>query len=97
VRAGLPHAVLVADRFHLVRLANDTVSACRQRVIRETEGRRGRKVNPAWRLRRRLLTAHERLRGDSMARMWNTWSTPKRRGGDLVGVVVKEGLRACPP
>jgi transposase len=57
VRAGLPDAVLVADRFHLVRLANDTVTACRQRVIRKTEGRRGRKADPAWRLRRRLLTA----------------------------------------
>jgi transposase len=37
VRTGLPHAVIVAERSHLVRLAGDTVTACRQRVIRETE------------------------------------------------------------
>jgi hypothetical protein len=35
VREALPDAVLVADRFHLIRLANDTVTAVRQRVIRE--------------------------------------------------------------
>lgn len=29
VRVGLPDAVLIADRFHLVRLANDTVTAVR--------------------------------------------------------------------
>ena len=57
IRAGLPHAVIVADRFHLVRLAGDTVTAVRQRVIREAEGRRGRKVDPAWRLRRRGVQA----------------------------------------
>jgi transposase len=95
VRAGLPHAVLVADRFHLVRLANDTVTACRQRVIRETEGRRGRTVDPAWRLRRRLLTAHERLAGDSFARMWNTLIDTGTPGEEILSAwVAKEDLRA---
>ncbi len=61
VREGLPDAVLVADRFHVIRLANDTVTAVRQRVIRQHEGRRGRSTDPARRVRRRLLTAHERL------------------------------------
>jgi transposase len=95
IRAGLPHAVMVADRFHLVRLANDTLTACRQRVIRETEGRRGRKVDPAWRLRRRLLTAHERLRGDSLPRMWNTLIDTGAPGEEILSAwVVKEDLRA---
>ena len=95
VRAGLPHAALVADRFHLVRLANDTITACRQRVIRETEGRRGRKVDPAWRLRRRLLTAHERLGADSFARMWNTLIDTGAPGEEILSAwVVKEDLRA---
>ena len=62
VRDGLPDAVLVADRFHVIHLTNDTVTAVRQRVIREDQGRRGRRTDPAWRVRRRLLTAHERLR-----------------------------------
>ncbi|CCG05234.1 ISL3 family transposase [Blastococcus saxobsidens] len=95
VRAGLPHAVIVADRFHLVRLAGDTVTAVRQRVIRETEGRRGRKVDPAWRLRRRLLTAHERLSSDSFTRMWNTLVDTGAPGEEILSAwVVKEDLRA---
>jgi transposase len=47
VHDALLSAVLVADRFHLVRLGNDIVTAVRQRVVREHEGRRGRMVNPA--------------------------------------------------
>src|SRR5665647_122993 len=41
-RTALADAVLVADRFHVVALANDLLTQVRQRVIRETEGRRGR-------------------------------------------------------
>jgi len=61
VREALPNAVLVADRFHVVALANDMLTQVRQRVIRESYGRRGRKTDPAWANRRRLLTGHERL------------------------------------
>jgi transposase len=68
VRDALPDAVLVADRFHLVALANDMLTEVRQRVIRESCGRRGRKADPAWAARRRLLTGHERLRPESFAR-----------------------------
>ena len=32
---ALPDAVLVADRFHLIALANDMLTQVRQRVIRE--------------------------------------------------------------
>jgi transposase len=53
---GFPTQVLVADKFHLVTLGNDMVTSVRQRVIRKHEGRRGRKVDPAWQVRRRLLT-----------------------------------------
>ena len=56
----------VADRFHLVALANDMLTEFRQRVIRESCGRRGRKSDPAWAARRRLLSGHERLRPESL-------------------------------
>jgi transposase len=47
LREALPDAVLVADRFHTVALANDMLTQVRQqRVIRETQGRRGRKTDP---------------------------------------------------
>ena len=45
---GLPDAVIVADRFHLVHLANDMLTEVRQRVTREHYGRRGRAIDPAW-------------------------------------------------
>ena len=48
VRQALPAAVLVADRFHVGALATDMLTQVRQRVIRETQGRRGRKTDPAW-------------------------------------------------
>jgi transposase len=95
VRDGLPHAVLVADRFHLVRLANDTVTAVRQRVIREHEGRRGRKIDPAWRVRRRLLTGYERMRPETFARMWNSLVDTGNPGWEILGAyVAKESLRS---
>ena len=61
VRAALPHAQIAVDHWHLVRLANDMVTAVRQRVAREQLGRRGRGIDPAWAHRRMLLSAGDRL------------------------------------
>jgi len=94
VREGLPDAVLVADRFHVIRLANDTVTAVRQRVIRQHEGRRGRSTDPAWRVRRRLLPAHERLRPQAFTNMWNALADTGSPGQEILhAYVVKEELR----
>lgn len=94
VREALPHAVLVADRFHLVRLGNDMVTDVRQRVVRQHEGRRGRKIDPAWQARRRLLTGHERLRPEAFARMWNSLVDTGDPGWEILSAyVVKESLR----
>jgi transposase len=57
----LPNAVLVVDHFHIVALANAAVTAVRRRVIWEQKGRRGRKADPAWAHRRRLLTGRQGL------------------------------------
>ena len=95
VRQALPAAVLVADRFHVGALANDMLTQVRQRVIRETQGRRGRKTDPAWANRRRLLTAHERLRPETFARMWNSLIDTGDPGVRILqAYVVKEELRA---
>ena len=95
VRDALPDAVLVADRFHLVQLANKMVTDVRQRVIRETEGRRGRKSDPAWAARRRLLTGHERLRPETFAKMWNSLIDTGDAGIQILqAYVVKEELRS---
>ncbi len=57
----LPHATLVADPFHLVKLANAKVDECRRRVQNETLGHRGRKSDPLYRIRRLLLLGKKRL------------------------------------
>jgi transposase len=54
VRAELPAATLVVDRFHVVQLANKMVSEVRRRVTVKVRGRRGRKGNREWELRNRL-------------------------------------------
>lgn len=54
VRAHLPDAILVVDRFHVVQLANRMVSDVRRRVTVKVRGRRGRKGNREWELRNRL-------------------------------------------
>jgi transposase len=95
VRAALPDAVLVADRFHLIQAANTMVTDVRQRVTREHEGRRGRKSDPAWRSRRKLLTGHERLDKDAFARMWNQLLETGDPGVEILhAYTVKERLRA---
>jgi len=95
VADALPGAVLVADRFHLVRLGNDMVTAVRQRATREERGRRGRKRDPEWVSRRRLLTAHERLSPASFARMWNGLIDQGDLGIEVLhAYAVKENLRA---
>ena len=60
-RDALPHAQLIVDRFHLVKRANQTVEAVRRRVTWDSRGHRGRKADPEWLNRRRLLRAAERL------------------------------------
>ena len=56
----LPNATVVVDHFHLVKLANDALTKVRRRVTWELRDRRGRKLDPEWANRRRLLTARER-------------------------------------
>lgn len=94
VTTALPGATIVADRFHLVRLANQMLTDVRQRVIRQAYGRRGRKTDPAWRARRKLLTSFERLAGDAFVRMWNQLVDTGDPGIEiLASYTVKESLR----
>ena len=61
VRVALPDAAIAVDHFHLVMLANKTVTAVRQRVTRDLLDRRGRKTDPTWANRRLLLRGREHL------------------------------------
>jgi transposase len=64
VRRVLPNAVLVVDHFHLVQLANQTVTEVRRRVTVQVRGRCGRKGNREWELRNRLTRSAARMRGE---------------------------------
>ena len=57
----LPHAVQIADPFHVVKLANFVLDETRRRVQNETCGHRGRKTDPLYRIRKLMTIAHERL------------------------------------
>lgn len=63
VRAELPGARLVVDRFHVVQLANRVVSEVRRRVTVKVRGRRGRKGNREWELRNRLTRSAAKTSG----------------------------------
>ena len=94
VRAALPHAVIAVDHFHLVMLANKTVTAVRQRVTRDLLDRRGRKTDPTWANRRLLLRGREHLSQRALARMWNGCIDHDPTGQILSAWIAKEELRA---
>jgi transposase len=93
VERALPHAVIVVDHFHLVRLANQAVTKVRQRVTRQVLGRRGTTRDPAWANRRRLLRARERLTAGQFHRMWEEILTQEATGELLAAWIAKEELR----
>ncbi|WP_345314502.1 ISL3 family transposase, partial [Gordonia alkaliphila] len=90
---ALPDAQLVVDHFHVIKLANDMVTAVRRRVTWDQRGRRGRAVDPEWANRRRLLTARERLSEHSYAKMWNALRAKDPGNEILAAYIVKEELR----
>jgi len=67
VRTALPDAQLVVDHFHLVQLANQTLTEVRRRVTVQVRGRCGRKGNREWELRNRLTRNASRMHGDHVA------------------------------
>ena len=54
-------ALIAADAFHIVRLANQALDSARRRVQNETTGHRGRKNDPLYQIRKLLLMGAERL------------------------------------
>jgi transposase len=93
IRAALPHAAIVVDHFHLVKLANDALTKVRRRVTWDLRDRRGRKLDPEWANRRRLLTARECLSDKSFAKMWNQISAEDPSSQILSAWIAKEELR----
>ena len=90
---ALPHVGQVADPFHVIRLANNSIDEVRRRTQNDALGHRGRKDDPLWRARRLLISAHERLseRGDATLRGLLTAGDP--RGEVRLAWHAKETLR----
>ena len=93
VERALPHARIVVDHFHLIRLANQMVTEVRQRVAREQLGRRGRRQDPAWVNRRLLLRAGDRLSPRALTRLADTLQSDDPTEEIGAAWAVKELLR----
>jgi transposase len=89
----LPHATLVVDHFHAVRLANRAIDDIRRRVQQATTGHRGHKADPLYRARRVLLTGFERLSADRIAWMMAMLTAGDPDGEVGAAVLAKELLR----
>ena len=72
IRRSLPHATIVVDHFHVVKLANDTVAEVRRRIATQLRGRRGRTTDPEYTVRNLLRRNREDLSDTAFAKLWNT-------------------------
>lgn len=93
VREWLPDAKIVVDHFHIIRLANQALDEVRRRVQQDTLGHRGHRDDPLYRIRRRLLCAHERLTDGAFDRVL-TWLEHGDPDGEVsAAYLAKELLR----
>ncbi len=92
-QATLPEATMVADPFHVVRLANSKVDECRRRVQNETLGHRGRRDDPLYRSRRLLTMAAERLDDDGTTKLQGLLKAGDPRGEVAETWTAKEAIR----
>jgi transposase len=93
VAAGLPDARLVVDHFHAVRLANAALDEVRRRTQQTSLGHRGRRHDPLYRIRRRLLAGHERLGPTGFAQVLSHLDAGDPQGEVGAAYLAKELLR----
>ena len=91
--AALPGATQVADKFHVIKLANDRIDETRRRVQNETLGHRGRKDDPLYRARRLLTMAEERLGEKGDQKLKGLLRAGDPRGDVAVAWEAKEAVR----
>jgi transposase len=91
--AVLPDATQVADKFHVVKLANERVDETRRRVQQEMLGHRGRKNDPLYRARRILTMASQRLGPAGEEKLTGLLRAGDPRGDVAVAWEAKEAVR----
>lgn len=90
---ALPNATCIADPFHVIQLANRTLDAIRRRVQWDTQHHRGRKTDPLYQIRRRLLTSIEKLQANVAERVTSMLTLGDPSGEVTLAWRVKEALR----
>lgn len=90
---SLPDATLVADPFHVVKLANTRLDDVRRRTQQDTLGHRGHRDDPLYRSRRLLTKAHERLDEKGNAKLLGFLEAGDPKGEVRMAWHVKETLR----
>jgi transposase len=89
----LPNAKISVDPFHLVQLANLMVTRVRQRLVRDREQRRGRKIDPAWANRTLLLRGYDTLSARARTRLDHVFAVDDPTQELSAAWGVKEQLR----
>lgn len=92
-RQMLPGARVCVDPFHLVQLANKMVTSVRWRIVREKYGRRSRKNDPEYGIKRLLMRNLEDLRDEQLAKLWNTLADDPALTDLHLAWIAKEHLR----
>lgn len=90
---SLPEAVLVADPFHVVKLANTRLDDVRRRTQQDTLGHRGHRDDPLYRSRKLLTIGHERLDDKANAKLENLLEAGDPHGEVRMARHAKETLR----
>jgi len=93
ITTHLPAAALSVDAFHLVQLANQMLTAVRQRCAREQHDRRGTSIDPAWANRRLLLRGADSLSARGWARLERVFAVDDPTGQLEWAWAVKEHVR----
>lgn len=88
------HVELVADPFHIVRLANHHLTRTRQRVQQETLRHRGWKGDPLYGIRKTLLVGAERMSEPGWDRLRRGLAGGDPRDEVLEAWLAKERVRA---
>ena len=71
---AVPEARTVMDPFHVVHLAADKLTVCRQRIQQATTGHRGRSGDPLYGIRRTLNTRAELLTDKQKVRLFKAFT-----------------------
>src|SRR5699024_5220234 len=90
--AELPEAIPVMDPFHVVQLAGEKLTLCRQRLQQATTGHRGRKDDPLYKVRKTRLAGLGLVTERQALEVANVWALHDGHVGLQVTDLVYEDI-----